>query len=270
MKSLKSFFIILSVILLSIYTGLCTYYYFMQDAILFHPTKLSEQAVYSFDFTFEERWFEPEQHVRIHAIHAKADSSKGLVYFFAGNGGINRSHPDKYQLFLKNGFDVIYPDYRGFGKSRGELFDQEDLVGDANYIYENMLQEYTEEQIILVGYSLGSGVAAQVAVLHDPAKLILWAPYYSIVDMKDAQLPFLPDALLRYPFRTNEALQKVKEPVYIFYAEEDQILPVDRSIHLRAYLKEGDAYYLLQGQRHGGIYRNKELIRQMRQLLKVN
>lgn len=252
------------------YVCICGYFYLVQESIIFHPSVLPEEAAYNYNFQFQERWFEPEEGVRIHAIHAftDADTAKGLVIYLHGNRGDNRTHSDKYTLFLNNGYDMIYPDYRSYGKSRGELENESDLVGDINYVFKEMAKEYGEHNIALVGYSLGSGVAAQVAEEHDPKMLIMWTPFYSLVDVKDSQFPFLPDFLMRFRLRTDLALQEIEEPVHIFYAGADKVLPIERSLKLTDYLKDGDSYKVIEGQQHGWIYRHPELEKGLQELLK--
>lgn len=255
--------------LFMVYIGVCGYFYFIQETIIFHPRSLDVDAQYDYSFKFEERWFEPEPDVRIHAIHAftNADSAKGLVMYLHGNRGANRTSADKYTLFLDNGYDMIYPDYRIYGKSRGDMDNEKDLVGDIKYVFERLAEEYGEENIAIVGYSLGSGVAAQVAKDYDPKMLIMWTPFYSLIDVKNSQFPFLPDFLIQYQLRTGLALQQIEEPVHIFYAGADEVLPVERSLKLTKYLKEGDTYKVIEGQRHGWIYRNLELVEGLRELL---
>ncbi|MEX0723625.1 MAG: alpha/beta fold hydrolase [Gracilimonas sp.] len=258
----------LSVILFA-YIGVCGYFYFIQESIIFNPRTLNEDARYDYSFEFNERWFEPEENIRIHAIHAftDADSAKGLVMYLHGNRGANRTNSDKYTLFLDNGYDMIYPDFRIYGKSRGDMDNEEDLVGDIKYVFEEMAEEYGEDNIVLVGYSLGSGVAAQVAEDYDPKMLIMWTPFYSLVDAKNSQFPFLPDGLMRYQLRTDEVLKKIEEPVHIFYAGADEVLPIDRSLKLTDYLKDGDSYKVIEGQGHGWIYQNPELIEGLQTIL---
>ncbi|MTI86979.1 MAG: hypothetical protein FH748_03315 [Balneolaceae bacterium] len=255
-------------ILFFAYLCICGYFYVIQEAIIFRTSPLDDGYTYKYRFPFEERWFEPEEGVRIHAIHAFADSAKGLVMYFHGNQGMNRSNPAKYELFLENGYDVLYPDYRQYGKSRGELRNEADLVGDMNFVYSEVLGEYDEDEIILLGYSLGAGVAAQVAVANDPKMLIMWTPFYSLLDMKDSRFPFLPDFLVRYPLRNDLALQQISEPVHIFYAAEDRVLPVERSLPLTKFLKAGDHHYVLKGQGHGRVYRNRELVNRIEEILR--
>lgn len=127
-----------------------------------------------------------------------------------------------------------------------EMWNEDDLVGDMKLVYSEMTKEYEEDDIIVLGYSLGSGVAAQVAAANDPQELVIWTPYYSMVDMKDSEYWFLPDFLVRYPLRSDLALQQIDEPITIFYAEEDDRLPVDRAIKLNQYLDENDEYIMLE------------------------
>lgn len=250
-----------------LYVAVCAYFYLIQNAILFNPTVLEEGHTFNYAFTFEERWFPIGDEAIIHAIHAKADSSKGLVIFYHGNGGSADTDPFKFTFFLDQGYDVLYPDYRGYGLTKGKMSNEEDLVGDMKVVYATMAQEYAEENIIILGYSLGSGVAALVAAEHDPAQVIIWTPYYSMIDMKNAQYWFLPSFLVRYPLRTDLALQQIEEPITIFYAAEDEKLPVDRAIKLTQYLDENDSFVMLEGQGHNRVFRNTELQHKMNELL---
>lgn len=257
--------------IVALYIGVCLYFYAIQNKILFKPDVLAQDHQYSYTFDFEEREFEVEEGIRIHAIHAKApDSAKGLVFFCHGNARSNETNPTVFNIFLEQGYDVIYPDYRGFGKSNGELQDEGDMIGDFLTIYSRMKREYEENKIIVVGYSMGSGVAAQVAAANDPKSLMIWTPYYSMVDMKDNSYPFLPSFMLRYPLRTDLALPKVEEPITIFYARNDEILPIDRSLKLTKLLKETDEYFILENQGHNHVYNNQELVNRLPEILDKN
>ncbi len=265
-KTIVSTFATLAVL----YVGVCIYFYSIQNVILFNPTKLEEGHVFNYEFNFEERWFDIEEGVRIHSIYAKTDSSKGLVIYFHGNGGSADTSPEKFELFLENGYDVLYPDYREYGLSTGKLHNEDDLVGDMKVIYQEMMEEYDEDNIIVLGYSLGSGVAALVAAENDPRELIIWTPYYSMVDMKNAAYPFLPSFLVRYPLRTDLALPEIDEPITIFYAGEDTRLPVERAIKLNKFLDRNDEYIMLEGQGHNGVFHNRQLQQKMKEILAGN
>ena len=269
-KMLKKGLLSTSLTIALLYVGVCIYFYSIQNAILFKPNPLPEDFNYTYTFDFEERWFDVTDGARVHAIHAKVPDSlrKGLVIYFHGNAGNNNTNPAKFELFMKEGYDVLYPDYRGFGKSTGALENEDDLVGDMKIVYSEMVKEYDESDIFIVGYSMGSGISALVAAANDPKGLMIWTPYYSMIDMKNSSYPFLPSFLVRYPLRTDLAIQSMDEPVTIFYAGEDEVLPVDRSIRLTELLKETDEYLVLEGQRHDGMWRNSTVIEMVPEILK--
>ncbi len=264
-KTLLSTLITISVL----YAAVCVYFYNIQNSILFHPSPLDQDHQFNYEFNFEERYFETTDDAVIHAIHAKVeDSAKGLVLYFHGNAGNADTSPAKFNLFMNEGYDVLYPDYRGFGKSTGALKNEGDLVGDMKIVYDAIEKEYAESDIFIVGYSMGSGVAAQVAAENDPKGLMIWTPYYSMVDMKNASYPFLPSFLVRYPLRTDLALRQIEEPITIFYAENDELLLVDRAIKLNNFLDENDQHFMLKGQGHNGVFYNEELRRRIPEILK--
>ena len=89
------------------------------------------------------------------------------------------------------------------------------------------------DNIIIVGYSMGSGMASYLAA-HNPTKaLLLVAPFVSIVDMKNRYLPIIPNFLLKYHFRTDLHLNKVSCPVSIVHGHDDKVVPYDSSIKLK-------------------------------------
>lgn len=263
-------FISVLIFFFGIYIAICSYFFIIQNSILFNPTVLEKGHQFNYDFEFEERWFLVGDEARIHAIHARADSSKGLVIFYHGNGGNTDTDPEKFNLFLDNGYDVLYPDYRSYGLTEGDLWNEEDLVGDMKIVYKSMMMEYDQENIIVLGYSLGSGVAAQVAAVYDPKQVIIWTPYYSVMDLKDAEYWFIPDFLVRYPLRTDLAIQEIEEPIIIFYASEDKQLPIESAIRLNEFLDENDEYFILEGQGHNKIYYNQELKEKISEILSRN
>ena len=73
-------FILIGTILLGIL-------YNLQEKLIFHPEVLPQDHQFSFDHSFEEIYFDVDEGVKIHALHFKADSSKGMVLYFQGNAG---------------------------------------------------------------------------------------------------------------------------------------------------------------------------------------
>jgi pimeloyl-ACP methyl ester carboxylesterase len=106
---------------------------------------------------------------------------------------------------------------------------------------------------VVLGYSLGSGLAAKMAAANQPRLLILQAPYYGLTDMMRHSVPFLPTFLLKYKLRTHEALPACRMPVVLFHGDADEVIPYSQSLKLQTLFKPGDKLITLQGVRHNGM-----------------
>ena len=107
----------------------------------------------------------------------------------------------------------------------GKLSEQ-GFYEDAEYCYKYLLEFYSEEDILLYGRSLGTGIATYVASKHHPKQLILETPYYSILDVAKHRFPIFPvTSLLRYQFPSNEFIANVNCPITMFHGTEDTVIP---------------------------------------------
>lgn len=224
----------------------------MQEKLLFHPDKLPADLKYSFPASFEEINYAPGKDVAINALHFKADSSKGIVFYLHGNAGALDSWGNVAPRFLQSHYDLLIIDYRGFGKSRGKL-SEEGLFSDAQFIYNKLKEQYGEDRIIVYGRSIGTGIAAHVASKNHPCKLILETPYYNLEDLVKDLYPVAPAFILRYHFRTNEYLSSVKCPVYLFHGTSDEVIYYGSSGKLQKLFKPGDTLITIPGGKHNDL-----------------
>ncbi len=221
----------LGIALFILYLLSCTLLYFAQERIIFHPDKLPEDYVFT---EAEEVELPVEDGISLNCLWMKDDAHKGVILYLHGNRGSNRRCFHQAQTMAGNGYDIFMPDYRGFGKSDGEIVSEEQLYSDAQAAYNLLKRLYVEESIVVVGYSIGTGMASYVASQNNPQQLILLAPYTSVVDLKNDRAAFLPDFLLKYPLRNEQHLQKVKFPVTLFHGTSDEVIPFSCSEKLQA------------------------------------
>lgn len=131
-----------------------------------------------------------------------------------------------------NGLDanVLLVNYRGYGQSDGAPGEKE-MVADCVAIFDLFCAEknVTQSNIILMGRSLGSGIAVQVAKARPQAAgLILVTPYESIEQIARFQYPWLPvKGILRHPFRAVDCAPEIKMPALVLLAEFDEVIPVE-------------------------------------------
>lgn len=156
--------------------------YLFQEKLLFLPTNLEQDYVYEFNPDFEEIFLEPEHQVLINAIHFKAENPKGVILYFHGNAGDLSRWGKITEKFVDLQYDIFVIDYRTYGKSKGKL-SEEALYNDAQFCYDYLLKQYSENEITLYGRSLGTGIASYLAAKNKPSRLILETPYYSILDV---------------------------------------------------------------------------------------
>ena len=158
-------------------------------------------------------------------------------------------------------------DYRGFGKSEGKINSQDQLFQDVQTVYDEMKKKYDESKIIVLGYSIGTGLATKIASANRPKLLILQAPYFSLTDMMKHTYPIVPTFLLKYKFETNKFIKDCKMPIIIFHGKEDEVIYYNSSIKLRDIIKQTDLLITLNGQGHNGMTDNVEYRTDIKRIL---
>jgi len=163
-----------------------------------------------------------------------------VVLYFHGNAGSLNGWGDIAGDFIDNGYDLLIFDYR-FGKSTGKIKSEANLHNDARFIYEQLLKETPEKDIIIYGRSIGTGIATKLAAENSPKMLILETPPYSLLDLSKHYMPFIPHKwVLKYKLKTNIWITKVHCPIHIFHGTADNIVPYNASVRLLKLLENKD------------------------------
>lgn len=213
-------------LLLTVYLIFASMVYFIQEKLIFLPSSLPQQYEYEFNIPFEEIFLENEG-ARLNGIHFKTENPKGVILYFHGNAGNLARWGEITKEFVPFGYDVLVMDYRTYGKSTGKLSESA-LYEDGQLFYNYVLEQYNEDQLILYGRSLGTGIATWLASKNDPAQIILETPYYSFLDIGQKRFPYLPVKwLLKYEFRSFEYVQQINCPVHIFHGTDDKVVSFD-------------------------------------------
>jgi pimeloyl-ACP methyl ester carboxylesterase len=200
------------------YLLLCAWMYATQRAQIYFPTPASAAP------RAKVLWVESAaEHIKVWVVGRPGSSA--LLYFggnaedVAGNvDALARAFPDR-SLYLVN--------YRGFGGSSGRP-SEAGLRDDAIAVFDQVRPEHPD--IAVIGRSLGSGVAVQLAATRPVERLALVTPYDSLVNVARTHFRWLPVAiLLKDRFDSAARAPEVKVPVLIVIAAEDEIIPPARS-----------------------------------------
>lgn len=265
---MKLFLIYFIGVIAVLYFVLCIALYFLQEKLIFHPEQLPKDYHFLFDQSFEEKNIKLKDGVILNGVLFKAENSKGLIFYLHGNAGSLASWGYVADVYTNLNYDVFMLDYRGYGKSEGVINNEKKFYEDVQTAYDEMKKSYNENQIIVLGYSIGTGAASQLASVNNPRLLILQAPYYNLADLVKRIFPFVPSFMVRYKFETNEHLKDCQMPVVVFHGDEDEVIYYGSSLKLQNEFKSGDRLFTLEGESHNNITSNPEYIREMEKILK--
>jgi len=202
----------------------------------------------------------------------KTENPKGLVFYLHGSGGSLASLEKGSEIYTQLGYNVFMLDYRGFGKSGGNITSEDQLYEDNQMLYDELKKTYAEENIILVGYSLGAVMAAELASTNNPKLLIMKAPFYNLNEAISKNVKLLSKLfplymLNKYSFNNNQFIQKCKMPVLIFHGTNDKTNQHSSSLKLQKLFKPKDKLILLEGEGHDNISNNPQFQKKLKILL---
>ena len=190
----------------------------------------------------------------VNGLKFSAAEPKGAILFFHGNFGDVSGWGTYGADFAALGYDFYIFDYPGYGKSDGKISSQQQLFASADAMSRYVLAQHSPSKLAMIGYSIGSGIAAQQAAKWDAARLILLAPYFSFERLAHEKIPFVPKFLIRYKIPTAEFLQAARSTqITLIHGAADELIPVQHSYDLAGSLKAGDLFYEIAAARHNGL-----------------
>ncbi|CZE51199.1 alpha/beta hydrolase [Campylobacter geochelonis] len=255
MKTLKRvFFIAIFVYIATVLT-----LFLFQEKLIFVPTKVDTKYKFNFDSPFKELNLKANDGAILNGVVFKAKKAKGAVLFFHGNAGWIKSWENAKNVWLELGYDFYLFDYRGYGKSGGKINSEKELFIDAKLMLNEVLKDFKLENIIVVGHSLGTGIAAKTACDAMAKNLVLLSPYYSFENLAKEIMPFVPKFTLKYKIKTADFLQNCQSRINIFHGKNDELIKISHSQNLSKFLKPNDKIYLLNAS-HNDIFYNQEFL----------
>lgn len=255
-------------VLVAFYILICILMYFFQEQFIFLPEKLSNDFKFEFNQPFKEINIQDENGKIINGVLFTADSSKGLIFYLHGNAGSVRNWGKVAHAYTSLHYDIFIPDYPGYGKSEGTIKSEDQLFSDIQTVYNKLKTQYKEDSIAIIGYSIGTGLAAKLASDNHPKQIILQAPYYNLTDMMKRIYPVIPTFILKYKFETNKYLQKCSMPVVLFHGNADNVIYYGSSLKLQKEFKSTDTLITLDGQGHNGMTDNPDYLSALEKVLK--
>jgi fermentation-respiration switch protein FrsA (DUF1100 family) len=185
--------------------------------------------------------------------HVPAKPGHPVVLYFHGNGDYLAGFFGRFRELISDGTGIVALSYRGYAGSSGQPSEQ-GLLQDAAAAYAFTAARYSADRIVLWGFSLGTGVAVAIAAEQPVGRLILEAPYTSIVDLAAASFPIFPVRLLvRDPFHSDERIARVRAPLLVMHGTDDATIPIRFGERLFALAHEPKQFVKFPGGGHADL-----------------
>ncbi|MBU2645834.1 lysophospholipase [bacterium] len=211
-------------ILVVVYLILLTLLYLFQDRLIFFAQPISNPFVSR--FSDDEIRFDHDG-IFLHGwlIRKGSHAQSPLIIYYGGNAEEVSGNLLDLERFPPA--SLLLMNYRGYGKSTGKP-SEDNLVSDAIFVFDEIVRKegIDPRQVLLMGRSLGSGVAVQVAAQRTVGGLILVTPFDSLVEVARSHYPIFPVGLaIRHRFESAQLAPKIKAPALILMGSADRIVP---------------------------------------------
>jgi esterase/lipase len=262
-KKLLKFFKIIGIIVLVLYITVCALLYFNQDDLLFHPqpktltevSKILEAAP-----EFDTLTFVMKDGNRTCGYISKdtVQEKLPLVIYFGGNAE-EVSHLSEYKTYFQNTVMALI-NYRSFGLSRGVISEQT-MFSDALEVYDKLINnpEVDANNVIVIGRSIGTGVATYLSSQRKTNGTVLITPYENMIDVAFEKYPFVPiSILIKNRFESDKYAPSISSPMLALISKNDQIIPKHHAYKLVESWK-GKTDALEVNEDHNSIVNNEDV-----------
>ncbi|MBI4550572.1 MAG: alpha/beta hydrolase [Candidatus Omnitrophica bacterium] len=225
-------------------------------SLLFFPEEDFYALPRDFGLASEDAVMTTRDGVQLHGWFLPAGNSGTYLVFFHGNAGNISGRLGKAKGWVERGVSVLLMDYRGYGKSRGDIEHENDLYVDAETAVQWLKEKKGagESAILLYGESLGSAPATELATRQAYKGLILEAPFASVPEMAKLHYPWAPISLARdFQFDNLNKIAKVRCPVFIIHGTTDETCPYAMGCQLFERAPEPKELLSLQNGRHNDL-----------------
>ena len=194
---------------------------------------------------------------RGYVYHADHEGVRDLLFYLPGRGE-DVLETLQYVKWLEPGMGFATFDYRGLGHSDG-MPSEAAAVADASQFLLHIRRAFPGVRVHVVGRSLGTGVAIQLADLQDFESLQLITPYDSLLEIVRKRFPLVPlRQLMRHHFDSISHCKKVVQSTKVLLAETDDVVPHACSERLIAAWPDPVALQTIAGVDHFTIVERPE------------
>lgn len=241
--------------------ALCAMLFFTQESAIFYPGPNDARLVLHHakrrvEIGSLEGWW----------VENPAATNDLVILYFGGNAEDVLYTAGTLPLLGARRMLVV--NYRGYGTSKGRP-GQSELYEDGLAIYDYAASSGVRaDHIVVMGRSLGSGVASMLAGSREVRAAVLITPFDSLVAVAAGHYPIFPvRLLLRHPFPSVDWARKARAPALILAAERDYIVPARHAKRLSEAWAGEKKFHVLAGAGHNDIEQSPDYYLRIREFL---
>jgi len=201
---------------------------FFEESLIFIPSRYPEGDWKPVGVVFEDAQFAASDGVTLHGWYLPTPNARRQIVYCHGNGGNITHRLDVARRLQRHaGASVLLFDYRGYGKSQGSPTGAGVVLdGKAARAWLARRAGIAEGDVVVMGESLGGGVAVQLAAELPARALVLDSTFSSLTDVAASHYPFLPVRwLMRTRLDSAEAIHRYHGPLLAGHGKHDSIVP---------------------------------------------
>ena len=209
-----------------IYSSVLILLFIFQRSLMYHPE--------------ENNYFGDQLKIKVEKVKIKTSDNINLlgwfhkkdlkkfktIVYFHGNAGNLENRIHKLNHFKDMDVNFLIIAWRGFSGNQGKP-SEKGLYKDGNSAIlwlKNL--GLKDNDIVLYGESLGSGIATEIAQNNNFAGLVLETPFTSMIEAAKNFYPYIPVALLlKDKYDNQKKIKNINIPVLVMHGEADQIVP---------------------------------------------
>jgi len=203
------------------YVAAATLLYFQQGRLIYP----APQDIAKLPYGFREAELKTADGLTLRAVYSPARTGRPTVVYFHGNGGTLTGSAAATGHLVAQNYGALLVEYRGYGGNSGTP-SEEGFYADGRAALRFLIaQGIAADQLILIGNSIGSGTATQLATEIQPKALILGAPFTSLPDAVADKVGWLPVSLLiRDRFDNAGKIAELEVPALIQHGQQDSLI----------------------------------------------
>ena len=222
----RNFFLEIIIGIIVIYSSLLVILFIFQRNLMYHPQE-NNYFGDKLEVEIEKVNITTIDNINLLGWFHKKDLNKfKTIVYFHGNAGTLDNRIHKLNHFKDMDVNFLIIAWRGFSGNQGSPSEKGLYIDGQSAVNWVLKQGVIEEDIILYGESLGTGIATELAQYKNFAGVILETPFTSMINAAKEFYPYIPvNLLLKDKYENFKKIKNINSPILIMHGEKDTIVP---------------------------------------------